>query len=100
MNLKLRELCERLPYGVWCKIEGVPREMKLIRIMVDQVDGILLDFPGNLQVYLSEVKLCLRPLSGMTREEKEELEKTNDPQDFYNSHNLDYRDLKGKGYAE
>lgn len=80
-ELLLCDLCARLPYGVLCHINGddtsTPR--KLSRIEVDELDGILLDFWTDredylsIQVYLSEVKPYLRPMSSMTEEEKEEL---------------------------
>ena len=46
----------------------------MIRIEVDTIDRILLDFDWNggslpLQVYLSEIKPYLRPMSSMTEEE-------------------------------
>ena len=78
-ELLLKDLCARLPFGVYCFINDesdIPR--KLIRIEVDEVDGVLLDFLGNdpflfPQCYLSEVKPYLRPISSMTEEEKEEM---------------------------
>jgi hypothetical protein len=74
-QLLLADLCARLPYGVMCNI-GLKYPLQLQRIFVDRLDGILLDFyeDGNdYQVYLSEVKPYLRPMSSMTEEEKEEL---------------------------
>ena len=78
-ELLLRDLSARLPYGVLCHINGdtnTPR--KLSRIEVDELDGILLDFWTDredylsMQVYLSEVKPYLRPMSSMTEEEEKE----------------------------
>lgn len=69
-ELLLKDLCARLPYGVKCKIEGVEEPKKLIRIEVDEVDGVLLDFESNIQVYLSEVKPYLRVLKSITEEQK------------------------------
>ncbi len=74
-KLLLKDLCARLPYGVMCNI-GLEYPLQLQRILVDRLDGILLDFyeDGNdYQVYLSEVKPYLRSMSSMTEEEKEEL---------------------------
>lgn len=73
-DLLLKDLCARLPYGVMCNI-GLKYPLQLQQIFVDRLDGILLDFyeDGNdYQVYLSEVKPYLFPLSSMTEEQKEE----------------------------
>lgn len=89
MNLKqddrellLNFLCMKLPFGAMCLVEGdnntgTPR--KLIRIEVDETDGVLLDFLTDredkrpIQVYLSEVIPCVKPMSSMTKEDKEDL---------------------------
>lgn len=79
-ELLLKDLSGRLPYGVMCNI-GLKYPLQLQRIFVDKLDGILLDFyeDGNdYQVYLSEVKPYLRPLSSMTGEEKEKLKNISD----------------------
>lgn len=73
-TLLLKDLCARLQYGVFCKIQGYEEPKKLIRIEVDEVDGVLLDFGDNeeglpIQVYLSQVKPYLRPIPSMTKEE-------------------------------
>lgn len=79
-QLLLKDLCSRLPYGVLCYINdddtSTPR--KISRIEVDELDGVLLDFwtgredSPSMQVYLSEVKPYLRPMSSMTVEESKE----------------------------
>lgn len=79
-ELLLKDLSGRLPYRVMCNI-GLKYPLQLQRIFVDKLDGILLDFyeDGNdYQVYLSEVKPYLRPLSSMTGEEKEKLKNISD----------------------
>ena len=78
-DLLSKDLCTRLPYGVLCYINdddtNTPR--KLRRIEVDELDGTLLDFwtgredCPSMQVYLSEVKPYLRPMSSMTKEEED-----------------------------
>lgn len=77
--LVLRDLCVRLPYNPYCLVKDDSKPRKLIRIEVDEWDGILLDFATetyeSLQVYLSEVKPCLRPISSMTEDEVKELAK-------------------------
>ena len=75
-QLLLMDLCARLPYGVMCDM-GLKHPLQLQRILVDKLDGNLLDFyeDGNdYQVYLSEVKPYLRPMSSMTKEESIELQ--------------------------
>lgn len=70
-ELLLQDLSARLPYGVMCNI-GLKYPLQLQRIFVDRLDGILLDFykdGDDYQVYLSEVKPYLRPMSSMTLEE-------------------------------
>ena len=71
-ELLLKDLCARLPYGVFCSM-GLDYPLPLQRLFVDKLDGILLDFYENgkdYQVYLSEVKPYLRPMSSMTEEEE------------------------------
>jgi hypothetical protein len=75
-KLLLMDLCARLPYGVMCDM-GLKHPLQLQRILVDKLDGNLLDFyeDGNdYQVYLSEVKPYLRSMSSMTKEESIELQ--------------------------
>lgn len=119
-ELLIRDLCTRLPYGVLCHINNddtnTPR--KLIRIEVDEIDGNLLDFWTDIpafkpiQVYLSEVKPYLRPLSSMTEEERKEYLHECDKDDkdalttprhhgidWLNANHFDYRGLIHKGLA-
>ena len=75
-DLLLVDLCARLPYGVFCNM-GLDYPLPLQRLLVDKLDGILLDFyedGKDYQVYLSEVKPYLRPMSSMTEEERKEYE--------------------------
>ena len=117
-ELLLNYLTMALPYGVKCNI-GLEFPLKLQRISVDILDDILLDFfltDINYQVYLSEVKPYLRPLSSMTEEEENEF--TNLREDVFkygkhqhvgvlsiaalnwlNAHHFDYRGLIEKGLA-
>ena len=85
-ELLLKDLCARLPYGVFCNM-GLEYPLPLQRIFVDRLDGILLDFyedGEDYQVYLSEVKPYLRPMSSMILEEKKEFNKV-----VYDSMNID-----------
>lgn len=75
-ELLLKDLCARLPYGVKCNM-GDNKPYTLSRIEVDNLNGHLLDFIENkdgldMQVYISEVKPYLFPLSSMTDEQKKE----------------------------
>lgn len=111
-ELLLKDLCARLPYGVMCNI-GLQYPLQLQRIFVDRLDGILLSFyeDGNeYQVYLSEVKPYLRPMSSMTEEEENEYKgtctqvnsvnsETTCTFDWFNKKMFDYRGLIEKGLA-
>ena len=71
-ELLLQDLSARLPYGVLCDI-GLDHPLPLQRLFVDRLDGILLDFYEdglNYQMYLSEVKPYLLPLSSVGTELK------------------------------
>lgn len=75
-ELLLKDLCSRLPYKVKCDIgENIP--YTLCRVEVD-INGHLLDFIEtkdglDMQVYISEIKPYLFPLSSMTEEQYESL---------------------------
>lgn len=74
-KLLLKDLSARLPYGVFCSM-GLDYPLPLQRLFINKLDGTLLDFyedGKDYQVYLSEVKPYLRPMSSMTEEEKREL---------------------------
>ena len=91
-ELLLKDLCGRLPYGVKCNVgEKIP--YTLCRIEIDNVNGHLLDFIEtkdglDMQVYLSEVKPYLFPLSSMTEEQKEEIENLGWYFDNFEIHNV------------
>ena len=76
-ELLLKDLCTRLPYGVKCQVQEDEYTYigTLCRIEVDNKNGNLLDFVETIngvdcQVYLTEVKPYLFPLSSMPEEEK------------------------------
>jgi len=91
-QLLLKDLCERLPYGVK---------------MTDGVDTYRLTSPFLYKYIEMELKPYLRPMSTMTEEEKDEFYKTYDwdygvqgtPFDWLNAHHFDYRGLIDKGLA-
>jgi hypothetical protein len=74
-ELLLKDLCARLPYGVKCDI-GYYNPYTLCRLNIDKEnDGIKLDLTDykdeiNVQLYLSDEKPYLFPLSSMDEEMK------------------------------
>lgn len=75
-DILLKELSARMPYGVKCNV-GEEMSYTLSSIEVDNINGHLLDFIEtkdglDMQVYLSETKPYLFPLSNMTEEQYEE----------------------------
>lgn len=80
-DLLLKDLCARLPYGIKCKILE-NNEIKILGSV--QYDGVntLFDFwedehkiQYGYQLYLSEFKPYLFPMSSMTEEQEKELNK-------------------------
>ena len=109
----LSELCCRLPYGVKCDI-GDNKPYTLNSIEVDYVGGHLVRFKEMkngfiMEVYLSEVKPYLFPMSSMTEEQSKEFYETFhgsgnydwtiETFDWLNKNHFDYRNLIGKGLA-
>ena len=110
-ELLLKDISARLPYGVFCDI-GLNYPLPLQRLFVDRLDGILLDFyegGKNYQVYLSEAKPYLFPVSNMTEEQEREYLGTcngyctyywtDETFDWINKNHFDYRGLIEKGLA-
>lgn len=110
-DLLLQDLCSRLPYGVKCNV-GEETPCTLCRIEIDNKNGHLFDFIEkknglDMQVYLSEVKPYLFPLSSMTEEQEKEWRYTlsSDGNITYetvgwlNKNNFDYNWLIPKGLA-
>ena len=120
-ELLLKDLCARLPYGVKCQIQEDKYTYieTLCRIEIDNKNGNLLDFVETIsyfdsQVYLSEVKPCLFPISSMTEEQKFiysdlcynvthslgcDTQSLNKLVDWLNKNHFDYRGLIEKGLA-
>lgn len=78
-QLLLIDLCGRLPYGVKCQVQEDEFTYigTLCKLEIDNANGNLLDFAESVsglewQVYLSEVKPYLFPLSSMTDEQMKE----------------------------
>ena len=118
-ELLLKDLCARLPYGIKCQVQEDEYTYigTLCRLEVDNKNGNLLDFVESIsgldcQVYLSEAKPYLFPLSSMTEEQKEEHQELKENvysfdsngnvytlQDFYCKYHFDYRGLIPMGLA-
>ena len=78
-DLLLKDLCSRLAYGIKCNV-GEETPYTLSKIEKDDRNGHLLDFIEkknglNMQVYLSEVKPYLYPLSNLTEEQRNDISK-------------------------
>ena len=77
-DLLLKDLCTRVPYGVKCKILET-NEVKILGSIQYDGENTLFDFweddqkiQYGYQLYLSEFKPYLFPISSMTEEQKEE----------------------------
>ena len=127
-KLLLTDLCARLPYGVKIHIETLeygeligtldavyPTEE---RVIVDELDKAIAPINvrcGGFKIEENKVKPYLRPMSSMTKEEKNEFCKIEgrlnfpckyikltfsvDELDWLNAHHFDYRGLIEKGLA-
>ena len=78
-DLLINDLCGRLSHGVKCKVLET-NEVKILGAIQYDGENTLFDFweddqkiQYGYQLYLSEFKPCLLPLSSMTEEQKEEL---------------------------
>ena len=102
-QLLLKDLCARLPYGVYVGIYSWQKDSP--KLLVECVPGyvgeevVLKNLAGRHSI--KEVKPYLRPMSSMTEEEVKEEDNTKMKflQDFYNSHHFDYRGLIPMGLA-
>lgn len=128
-EILLKDLSARMPYRLKCNV-GEEMPYTLNRIEVDDLNGHLLDFIEtkdglDMQVYLSEVKPYLYPLSSMTEEQCEEFRQVSgldtdldsikqgqvsligdididclyDAIDWFNKNHFDYRELIPLGLA-
>ena len=118
-KILIKDLCSRLPYGVKCYIPEINIVRTLGTVQYDE-ENTLFDFWDEThtryehQLYLSEFKPYLFPLSSMTKEQKKEMSSFDPFQteetktlgqwafhlvDFYNKNHFDYRGLIEKGLA-
>ena len=111
-ELLLKDLCIRLPYNVKCWVVGEKQPLTLTTIEVDSVNGHLFRFQELrrgfiVEVYTSELKPYLFPMSSMTEEQKKEYKQFFEdidgyaysidcvPQtDWLNKNYFDYRDRR------
>ena len=105
-ELLLKDLCARLPYKVMfqCKYYDGPVKMYFI-----DTDYIGVEYRINGKFFLHEIKPYLRPMSNMTKAEKEYVEELSEFRctpdvarskiDFYLEHHIDFRGLIPKGLA-
>ena len=122
-DLLLKDLCARIQYGVKCQVQEDEYTYigTLCRIEVDNKNGHLLDFVETIsgldcQVYLTEVKPCLFPISRKTMTEEQKIiygdlcntvihslawdkQALNELVDWLDKNNFDHRGLIPKGLA-
>jgi hypothetical protein len=118
-QLLLKDLCERLPYGVMAKPnKGVGFIPARITAITDFID-IKVTLDGSLVLPIDMVQPYLRPMYSMSEEEKKEFQACHcvyelhpdfQPMmcnlanecnmfDWLNAHHFDYRSLINKGLA-
>ena len=115
-QLLLKDLCARLPYGVFVNIEGFDYDFngKLVQVYFGNINRCSIQVGSNISYSLEETKPWLRPMSSMTEDEKEEYCNLQDiflcsnqyPVtnayklfDWLNAHHFDYRGLIEKRLA-
>jgi len=70
-----------LPYGIYCKVKGIARPLKVKSVHIGEDDGVILNFgkvtdtKENLELYLGEVKICLLHYTRISQKEKKAFEK-------------------------
>ena len=115
-DLLIKDLCGRLSHGVKCKILET-NEVKILGAIQYDGENTLFDFweddqkiQYGYQLYLSEFKPCLLPLSSMTKEQIKEFNSITQKcstyigksillTDFCNKHHIDWRGFIEKGLA-
>lgn len=115
-QLLLKDICERLPYGVKAQVRGwdeaKEKEVYIpLKIYSINTDGYAYFESNDYDVNYNPIENCLlylRPMSSMTEDEEKEHEncfQSDDTTaatllvDFYNKHHFDYRGLIEKGLA-
>ena len=80
-KLLINECCNRLPYGVWVDLNGIRGKLNEIKIhhffydtnSVQDIKAYTDFFQDNEPIEICNFKLCLRPMSSMTENERKEL---------------------------
>ena len=106
-KLLLKDICTRLPYGMFVHHKNANQDYNLIAVFDDGRIGVttLKENIGLTPTSINECKPYLRPMSSMTDEEydnySELLRKSNSYEvvDWLNVHHFDYRGLIEKGLA-
>lgn len=122
-ELLLKDICSRLPYGVWVECCGVIGKLDNIWLTHFYNGGnVVVDVNGNTDFFhdndcfdITKIKLYLRPMSSMTEKEYEEFLNTQSMEcgdgshpkyeytyktfDWLNANSFDYRGLIKKGLA-
>lgn len=111
-NLLIKDLCARLPYGVKCKILET-NEVKILSAIQYDGENTLFDFweddqkiQYGYQLYLSEFKPYLLPISSMTKEQKKYIRDnhtfgaTHELFDWLDKNNYDYRGIIEMGLVD
>lgn len=107
-DLLINDLCGRLSHGVKCKILET-NEVKILGAIQYDGENTLFDFweddqkiQYGYQLYLSEFKPCLLPLSSMTEEQDKEFMNIQigyPSVDWFDKNQFDYRGLIPMGLA-
>ena len=119
-ELLLKDLCERLPYGVIVNVKGFDFEFKDKLTQIYKGYGCSIQVTNNMPYGIEQVKPYLFPISSMSKEQKREYDSIiyhevelhceryynvidvdcyEELHDFYHKYHLDYRNLIGKGLA-
>ncbi len=114
-ELLLKDLCARLLYGIKIRLGDYDYQVcgynseKEMPVKIWYYYDSNLTLKSYIDVYLTDYRPYLRPMSSMTEEEKEQTRdlwidadtKTHATRliDFYNKHHFDYRGLIEKGLA-
>ena len=111
-DLLIKDLCGRLSHGVKCKILET-NEVKILAAIQYDGENTLFDFweddqkiQYGYQLYLSEFKPCLLPLSSMSKDQKKYIRDnhtfgaTHELFDYLDKNNYDYRGLIEMGLVD
>ena len=108
-DLLIKDLCGRLSHGVKCKILET-NEVKILGAIQYDGENTLFDFweddqkiQYGYQLYLSEFKPCLLPISSMTEEQDKEFMNIQigyPSVDWFDKNHFDYRGLIEMGLVD